>query len=133
MINLGNLSAVKLGDKDVIASGSLVVPPGEGAEFTIADLSVAVVFETVADRTHAIDGQVLSEKRLRIVLKNFASALGTTTVQPLGIGNLSGRPLFASFAVHAIGSGSDDPVRVLYYTFLLGALPLSTPTAEPQS
>jgi len=96
----------------VIASGVVHLTEPE-VTFNLANLVVKYLFKTGSDGTR-FDAEVI-DGALVISLYNFDNSLGQGRLDPMEIGNLSGRKLFATFFVLT----TETNVRQFNYTFML--------------
>jgi hypothetical protein len=114
--------AVYLGGREVVAAGSVVVPPGETVEIvpppnSRLPLRLHVSFER--DEAGAVRMDANAEGRqVTLRLFNFFNPNGAATVNPLAIGASEGRILFLTYMVHVVGA-KDAATRLFSYTLSL--------------
>lgn len=110
----------KIAGRDVIASGSLVLPSGdETALFKFSGVELKFIFEATEDKKLLIVGEIENPKNpttLLLRLKNFNEALGAAYSATMG--SLDNRRLNVAVFVHAVGGPNFS--RLLSYTFSLG-------------
>ena len=103
---------VKTGSYEVIASGVVHLAEPE-VTFELANLIIKYSFKTGSSGT-ALDAEVV-DGALVITLYNFDNSLGQGKIEPMEIGILSGRRLFATFFTSTI----EKNLRQFNYTFML--------------
>ena len=114
---------VRVGGRDVLATGSVVVAPGETLEITPAsdaapNLRVRIVFDRQISAGYRMD--VKAEGDL-VTLRffNFNNPIGIAPLQAMPIGKVAGRILYLSYIVHAVGS-DNAATRLFSFSFSAG-------------
>jgi hypothetical protein len=103
---------ITTGQYEVIASG-LVHIINEEVKFELAGLVVRYIFRSDSQGLR-MDAES-NNKELIIYLYNFSTSIAQGKVDPIEIGTIQGRRLFASFLVCTVEKGK----RELHYTFML--------------
>jgi hypothetical protein len=99
---------------EVIASGVVHLTKPE-VKFSLANLIIKYQFKNDSDGARY--GAEVTDGELVIGLYNFNNPLGQGKLEPMEIGTLGGRRLFATCFVNTPG-GNDD-IRQFNYTFML--------------
>jgi hypothetical protein len=117
----------KVNDRDIVASGAVVIAPGEVLVLSPSEIKrrVRILFVTEKAVGYRINAGVEGDL-ITLSLINFDNPIGIAPLQAMPVGKLNGRDLFFAFAVHAIGSGT-AATRVFSYTFSLA------PAAKPMA
>lgn len=113
---LNSALRIRTGNKDVIASGTIITADSRNLEFQLTNLCVIFEFLTDSGSTRLESGAPTSST-LNLRLYNFNNSIGAGTTQPLEIGNLGGRKLWLAFMVYALSSESS---KTVHYTFMVG-------------
>ena len=110
---------IKVGDYDILESGTVVSIENEPIDFLIAEnigFTIRIVFE---DDSEINESKVIAEQYdkvgAKLTLKNFNS-IGMGTIKPVQIGVLNNRELFLIYRVYSLDKGG----KTLHYTWLLG-------------
>ncbi len=107
----------KVGGREVVGTGVIVTHHGDiEIDLAYENLTYRLIFKEVGQESAGISAEVFGD-RLEITLKNFNQPLGTAWFGD--IGNVSGRKLYLSLMVHALGEG-ETITRSISYTFTLG-------------
>jgi hypothetical protein len=107
--------SVKVGSRQVVASGSVVQLGSEPIQFLITDLIVEMNFVSDDTKVPTIQGHPTSDrKRMILTVANFDNPLGVHWQHK--IGDLSGRPLYLALMVHSVGE-APTASRSVQYTF----------------
>ncbi len=104
---------VSTGNYEIIASGVAHLTDNE-VKFELANLVIKFEFKSDEKKEPRFNGEVI-ENQLIITLYNFSNTLGEGKIEPLEIGTLQNRQLFATFYVNTI----KDNLRLFNYTFML--------------
>ncbi|QNQ39395.1 DUF6864 domain-containing function [Brucella intermedia] len=107
---------ISLGAADVLHSGSIVVPVGEKATIEIANLRYVIVFESNGGENN-VEARDSDDRGFSLVLHNFDNPLGTS-LRPIQIGTVQGKPLWISLFVQA-PAGEKGP-HVMSFTLYWG-------------
>ncbi len=110
-------SKANLALRDVILTGSIVVPAGDSIVIEIADLSFKIAFESTADKKPNLVGDV-ADKTSAIRLQNFDNPLGASWAGNVGF--IEKRYLHMAIFVHALTNDKNAVTRSVAYTFSLG-------------
>jgi hypothetical protein len=109
---------ITVGGRKIIASGVVVVLPGEAVEITplpgIVSPRVRVVFEKENSAAYRMEGKVDGDL-LTLHLFNFNNPIGISPLQPMLIGRTDDRMIWMSYIVHAVGS-DNAATRLFSYT-----------------
>ena len=129
---------IRIGDREVLESGTVVGHAGNAFEFVLGDPPTAFVggpsgppvrvrFLLSEDRSkpgHRIDPTVPDKTTLQLQLVNFVNPLGIGTNQPIKIGTFQQRVLYVGFSVYAIVGAEGNPpppaIITFHYSFMLG-------------
>ena len=105
---------LKVGKRDVVESGSVLVDWRDVVEIQLQVLKFKVIFlEKQNEGQHVNLVAELGQSTLRVELINLNNALGTA--YGAQVGEINDQPLAMHLMVHAIGD-----FRLLSYTFLAG-------------
>lgn len=99
---------------EVIASGVVHLTEPE-VKFSLANLIIKYQFKSDSDGSRF--GAELVDDELVISLYNFNNSLGQGKLEPIEIGTLDGRRLFATCFVNTPAGNGD--IRQFNYTFML--------------
>jgi len=126
---------IRLGDQEVLESGTVVGHGGNTFDFTLGDppspfvggppgapITVRFLFsEDKAKPGHRIDPSTPNKTTLQLQLVNFSNPLGIGTNRPIKIGTFQGRALHVGFSVYTIAGSGEVPATItLHYSFMLG-------------
>lgn len=105
---------IKIGDFDLLESGSIITMRDADIRFFIKDLEY--VFHFVNNEEHEAKIQVISNngKKMEVELQNFNDALGIGNVNPLPMGTIEGNDLFFFFRVTQLEEGG----KTMHYSWL---------------
>lgn len=122
---------IKLGEYDVINSGTVIALEGVPLVFSIAELSISFVFKTKQDEETQmlINKQVVSPREAIIEFVNFDSQLGSGLVSPYVVGTFQNR----EFSFLARFSQLNRGGKLVNYTWLVRDFPRITENAEISS
>ena len=88
----------------LVETVNMVAIGGRPISIQIApDMKVTFIFEGEEDKDQDIKFEI-EGNNLKIRLKNFNNSLGTSTIEPIKIGDVNGKGLFVHFYVITIGS-----------------------------
>jgi hypothetical protein len=111
----------KIGDRDVLAAGSLVTLPDQTSvsiHFSNADLEI--VFQDGSEKEPKIAFSPLTQTSARITCSGFSNPLGTSFSIP-NAGTIDEKKIGISFFVHALTKdGSSHTPRLINYTVFAG-------------
>lgn len=114
---MNRIRGIKVGNFDVIDTGSVTSVAGNDIIFDVADrVKVRLSFTTTDDKKQSMSSN-LQDGELTITLQNFNNPLGTEFTDAVEIGKLNGRKLFLHIRVLGMESTSN---RVVLYTWYLG-------------
>nr|WP_150635499.1 hypothetical protein [Pseudomonas fluorescens] len=120
-------SNVTVGDKEVVASGSLVIPKdAESATVGVKDLKFNFIFiSDGGDPTLSYQG---GGKELNIIIKNYAggTSIGRTR-DFMKVGNIGSSKLGLAYTVRV----NNNLSRTLIYTFV--KFPMELPSVESEA
>jgi hypothetical protein len=108
--------AIKIGGKEVLATGTIIADQKKLIEFSLANLRFVMRFEH-SDGSQRLEIGESTETSIELKLINFDNPLGSGTTVPVLIGNLSGRELYLAFMVYALDEKS---IKTVHFTFSLG-------------
>ena len=119
---MADTSKITISGNVVIASGTVVVPPGSSLTITplpagSSPLTFQIGFETNASLPSQITSELIGNNLIKLTVRNFDSPSGTALIQPMRVGTIANRPLFINIATHRIGV--ENWVRTFSYTFTL--------------
>ncbi|MBS0383956.1 MAG: hypothetical protein JSS00_01245 [Proteobacteria bacterium] len=106
---------VRVDDQTVITSGFALMTSDNTLTIEFGGLRLEFVFSDNADTEMSLEHEQINEKAIRIRLKNFKNALGSS-VGPTRIGTLNGRALSLGLYVTAVG----DIQKAVSYCLTLG-------------
>ena len=108
-----------VGEREVLATGAVVVAPGE--KFEIAPdaagrvpVRIRVSFESVEGGKPRMDANLV-DGVVALRLFNINNPNGTTPLKPLAIATIDDRTLFLSYLIHSVGSG-ETATRLFNFT-----------------
>ncbi|NTI74243.1 DUF6864 domain-containing function [Rhizobium rhizogenes] len=110
---------VSLGDAEVLASATVVLPKGDTVRLVVADLEFFLKVESNGGE-QAVNYEEQTTKGYTLVFHNFDNPLGTA-LRPVQIGTVRGKPLFFSVFVQA-PAGATGPHVVSYCLYWGGNL-----------
>jgi hypothetical protein len=97
--------STRIGGRDVLASGSVVVAPGEHLEINFGpDRRIRILFEQEKSAGYRMESRLEGTDLLTLTLFNFNNPMGIAPLQPLPIEESADGALFLSYVVHSIGS-----------------------------
>jgi hypothetical protein len=103
----------KVGDFDLIESGSIVINQSNTISFFILNLEVEFVFSDTEDKKQEIKVSTIDNKKLQLNLLNFNNTLGTGITKPMSVATLNtGEEVFLQYVVYAVGE-----LKVLHYSW----------------
>jgi hypothetical protein len=111
---------IKIGDFDVLESGSIVGNESEPTDFILNeehDFIVRFVFlveDSNSDRR--VKADKFGAKGIQLTFSNYNNSLGTGNAIPVRLGNYNNRELFINFRVYSLSHGG----KLIHYTWLLG-------------
>ena len=108
---------VASGGKDVFKTGTIAFQGRDGVSFQIANLEFDCVFVEDASAVIQVELQPIDSRRARLEFKNFLLEGNYAAVNPLLLGHLGQRKLYARFFSRYI---KDVDAACLDYTFYLG-------------
>jgi len=113
---------IKVGDYDVLNSGSVVGNKNEPIDFHIGGNAINIVRllfeddESIKKQAAQAKASDTEEKVIEITFINYNSSLGTGNINPIPIGDLNGRKLFLNYRIYAI----KELGKEVHFTWLLG-------------
>lgn len=105
---------IKVGDFDLIESGSVITMKDADIHFYIEDLEYVFRFVNSDEEGARIRTASNNGKKLEIELQNFNGALGTGNINPLPMGTVNRKLLFIFFRVTQLGEGG----KMMHYSWL---------------
>lgn len=105
--------SVKVGTREVVASGSVVTKVSEHVIITLGSITYRVEFHSTDDKALTASAKIASPNTLAIQLNNFDNPLGTS--YSAAVGELNGKRLELDLFVFAIGEPNKQ--RLVNYTF----------------
>ena len=106
---------IKIGNMDVLQSGTVIGVINQPIEIMIDDLTIEFVFEDGKDLKQIAKPESINNKHLRLTLINFNNSLGTGNMEPLAIGSYANKHLYLSYRIYSLG---ENVGKTLHYTFL---------------
>lgn len=121
---------INVGGREVVASGTVVVAPGETVEIAplprvVPNLRVRIVFEKQDSSSYKMEGKFDGD-HLTLRLFNFNNPIGIAPLQPLQIGKVDDRILLLAYIVHAVGS---DNAATRLFSYTISSAAASKPSA----
>lgn len=110
--------SIKTGPYEIVSSGVVHVLESEGAQISIDDLRVSLLFRTEAGEGPKVAANRTSEQTAELILTNLEGALGFGNVEPIKLGTLGNKDLFF---IYRVSSLNDSSIRTLEYTFYRNA------------
>ena len=109
-------TAIRVGGRDVLASGSVVVGPGEHLEIDLGpERRLRIVFERQKSAGYKMESRLEGGDLLILTLFNFNIPMGIAPLQPLPLDETAEGTVFLSYVVHSIGS-DDAATRLFSYS-----------------
>jgi len=111
---------IKLGDNDILESGSIVAIKNEPIDFFISnEVVVRMIFtddETQVNPPYARKAEKYLEKgaQLNFINYNYTTGIGNTV--PLRVGKAQNRELYLNYRIYSL----EDAGKLLHYTWFLG-------------
>lgn len=124
IMNIG----IKLGEYDVINSGTVIALEGVPLVFSIADLMISFVFVTKQedDTQMSIQKKVISSREAVIEFINFDSQLGSGLVSPFVVGTFQNREFSFLVRFSQLNKGG----KLVNYTWLVRDYPRMSENTE---
>lgn len=114
---------IKMGEYEVLQSGSVIAIEKEPVEFYIEDLIVVLEFKSSEEDTSMkIKSTIADNKKLNLVFWNFDNELGCGIACPVVIGHLKDRELSLLVRFSSLSSGGKE----IKYTWLTRNISLNT-------
>lgn len=108
---------IKIGDYDVLSSGSVIAIENVPIQFSIYDLKISFLFESESEGEKGMNIRlhIVSDKEAEYTFVNYDAQLGCGLVRPIHVGTINGRDLsvMARFSQLNIGG------KLIHYTWLL--------------
>jgi hypothetical protein len=108
--------AVKIGPREIIASGAVIAAGNEPVRVQLEGLDVVIVFSS-GEGEHTA-AWTASEGTLTVTLTNWDNPLGVGFDRRIGV-NGAGLPIVMALFVHTIGP-EGDRIRLVNYNFSVG-------------
>ena len=105
---------IKIGDFDLIESGSVITMKDADIRFSIKDLEYVFQFTTVENEETKINIVSNDGKKMIINLQNFNSSLGGGNVNPMPMGILEEVEIYFLFRVSQLSEGG----KTMHYSWL---------------
>lgn len=115
--------SIKIGDYEVISTGSILIPKGEYAEFSFDTLNFRIIFKEEKDD----DGNVTAGRYelnvapnrefLEIILYNQDQTFFSSTPNLINVATLMGRKLCLKFCIHSLNTKDDYEDKLFFYTW----------------
>lgn len=103
----------KIGEFELIDSGSIVIDKANTVSFFLDDLEIEIVFFDRDDKKQEIKAIPVDTKKLQLQLINFNNPLGTGPTKPLNIATLNtGECVYLQYVVYAI-----HDMKILHYSW----------------
>ena len=106
---------IKVGELNLIESGSIVLNQSNKLSFNIEDLEFEFLFQTEEDEDHKPHIKLISKdsKSIQFQMINYNNPLGTGTPNPLNVASLStGEEIFLQYAIHGI-----NELKIFHYSW----------------
>lgn len=112
---------IKIGEYDVLKSGSLLVLDNNDIDFIMDEIGFTLRFkfetnDEKPDEQLAKASILESNKGIQITFTNYNNPLGTLNTKPLALGYYKNRNLYFNYKICSV----DKIYKTVYYTFLLG-------------
>lgn len=117
---------VKVGDFDVIESGSVITMIDSDIHFFVKGLEFVFIFTKTDGNEPRIKAVSNNGRKLVIELQNFDNSLGTGNVNPIPMGRINGNDLFIMFRVTKLDKGG----RTMHYSWLSKPAVVNTESHE---
>lgn len=107
--------SIKIGQHDVLASGSVIGDPHTPIFIEVQNLSICLRFETDMVNTEkhvAITNQTSTS--VELTFTNFNNPKGTGNRVPILLGKLGGKELYFNYRIYALDG---EVGKLLHYTF----------------
>lgn len=105
---------VKVGDFDVLESGTVITMRDADIHFFIKELEYVFQFAKTEENEAKIRMVSNDGRKLVVELQNFDNSLGTGNVNPIPMGKLDGKDLFILFRVTQLDEGG----KTMHYSWL---------------
>ena len=114
---MGNDIMIKVGEYEVLNSGTIITHANKSVEFEIKMLRVRIQFEKdTENKTHKVNSSIIDNGTcFQITLINFDNSLGTGLTVPIEIGTINGEKIYLQFIVYAL---TEAGTKMLSYTWL---------------
>lgn len=113
---------IKVGDFDVLESGTIVGIIDEPIEFLLSketDFRIKIIFKddkTLTDKPHNRKADVYGKNGLQITFTNYNYPNGIGNAKPVQLGQIENRELHLTYRVYSLV----DSGKLFHYTWLLG-------------
>ncbi len=109
---------IKIGDYEILNTGTVIVNTGEPIDFTLGGGGITVLRINLVDKKESgfKFAERFNETGVQINLINGNHTMGTGNGSPLDIGIYNNRKLFFNFRVYSLEKSGN----MFHYTFLLG-------------
>jgi len=110
---------IKVGQFDVLETGSLVGIDNEPIEFTLDETSqyiIRMVFTTTPDGQTAARADLYGKNGVLFTFTNYNNSLGLGSIIPIRVGQIKSRELYLAYRIYCL----DGTAKHLHYTWYLG-------------
>ena len=108
---------LKVGDNEVIASGSVIGDPQQPIVFELQNLRLKMDFENDKENPEQqVSIKNISSTELDLNFRNFNNPTGTGNKAPINLGTLGGGKLYFNYRIYAL---NDEVGKVVHYTFYI--------------
>ena len=115
--------SLKIGNYEVLSTGSVLIPKDEYAEFSFDTLNFRIIFrEEKDDEGKATNGHYelnipSSGECLEIIMYNQNKTMFSSSPNFIAVATLMGRKLFLKFCIHSININNDYEDKLFFYTW----------------
>lgn len=122
---------IKIGNYEIISSGSLIIPNSEFIEFSFDNLRFKITFETEKDEKGNLTqghyelniekDEVTELEYLKITMFNQNNSFFSSTNSMIPVATLKNRKLFLKFCINSINTrdNEDKEDKIFFYTWFL--------------
>ena len=115
--------SLKIGNYEVLSTGSVLIPKDEYAEFSFDTLNFRIIFrEEKDDEGKVTNGHYelnipSSGECLEIIMYNQNRAMFSSSPNFIAVATLGGRKLFLKFCIHSINIKDNYEDKLFFYTW----------------
>ncbi len=103
----------KVGDFNLIESGSIVLNQSNNISFFIADLEIEFVFNNNDEKKQEVKAIPIGNKKLQLQIFNFDNPLGTGPKMPMSVATLNNNEeIYLQYVIYSI-----NEIKILHYSW----------------